>query len=244
MVSESLLLRFVLRYVMPATPSRTILLIEGHPESENSLDHPLTNAGFTVVSFVSGRDSVSWAQENHPDLVVLDASSMRSNGVRISRRLRGILPDKPIIYCRSQGVREEPSATADIYLEQPFTGRKLLNRVKDLLPADPSREEIVYYGGLKYYRGKRAVEIMGRGEQRLTPKLALLLEEFLRNPGEIVSRRRLMQNVWQTDYIGDTRTLDVHIRWVRECIEIDPSNPQLLVTKRGEGFILEKPQIG
>ncbi len=230
---------------MPAdTSSRTILLIEGQPESENSLANPLGNASFVVVSFVSGRDSVGWAQEHHPDLIVLDASSMRSNGVRISRRLRGILPDTPIIYCRSQGVREEPPATADIYLEQPFTGRKLLNRVKDLLPADPSQEEIVQYGDLKYYRGKRAVEMAGRGEQRLTPKLASLLEEFLRNPGEIVSRRQLMHNVWQTDYIGDTRTLDVHIRWVRECIEIDPSDPQLLVTKRGKGFILEKPQPG
>ncbi len=171
----------------------------------------------------------------------MDASSMRSNGVRISKRLRGILPETPIIYCRSEGVIEEPAATADLYLEQPFTGRKLLNRVKDLLPADPSQEEIVRYGDLIYYRGKRSVEVGDRGEERLTPKLALLLEEFLRNPLTLITRRQLMQNVWQTDYLGDTRTLDVHIRWVRECIEEDPSNPKLLITIRGEGFMLEKP---
>lgn len=228
---------------MPADSSgRAILLIEGHSVSEDSLVQPLSNAGFAVVSLKSGREAVTWSQEHRPDLIVLDASSMRSTGVRISRRLRGILPDTPIIYCRSQGVREQPVATADIFLEQPFTGRKLLNRVKDLLPADPAQEEIVRYGDLKYFRGKRAVNVAGRGEQRLTPKLAQLLEEFLRNPGTLVSRKQLMRNVWQTDYIGDTRTLDVHIRWVRECIELDPSNPQLLVTLRGEGFILTKPE--
>ncbi len=228
---------------MPTDSSgRAILLIEGHIESENSLYQPLSRAGFAVASFASGREAVAWSQEYRPDLIVLDASSMRSTGVRISRRLRGILPDTPIIYCRSQGVREQPAATADIYLEQPFTGRKLLNRVKDLLPADPNLEEIVRYGDLSYFRGKRAVKVAGRGEQRLTPKLALLLEEFLRNPGQIVTRKQLMRNVWQTDYVGDTRTLDVHIRWVRECIELDPSNPQLLVTIRGEGFVLREPE--
>ncbi len=224
------------------TVARTILLIEGQRDAEDSLAHPLAKAGFLVVPFISGREAVGWAQENHPALIVLDASSMRSTGVRISGRLRGILPDTPIIYCRAAGVRVDPPAVADIYLERPFTGRKLLNRVRELLPADPAQEQIVRYGDLKYYRGKRAVEVGDRGERRLTPKLALLLEEFLRNPGEVIARRQLMKHVWQTDYIGDTRTLDVHIRWVRECIEKDPSNPRLLVTKRGEGFVLVDPQ--
>jgi two-component system phosphate regulon response regulator PhoB len=227
--------------MLTESSSRTILLIEGQPDSENSLVHPLLKAGFSVASFVSGRAAISWSQDHQPDLIVMDASSMRSNGVRISKRLRGILLETPIIYCRSEGVIEEPAATADIYLEQPFTGRKLLNRVKDLLPADPSQEEIVRYGDLIYYRGKRSVEVSDRGEERLTPKLALLLEEFLRSPLTLITRRQLMQNVWHTDYLGDTRTLDVHIRWVRECIEEDPSNPKLLVTYRGEGFMLEKP---
>ncbi len=220
--------------------TRKILLLEGHRDAESSLRYPLAKVGFVVESFNSGREAVSWSQDHNPDLIVIDASSMRSNGVRISRRLRGILEGTPIIYCRSEGVHEDPPAAADIYLEQPFTGRKLLNRVHDLLPADPSQEEIVRYGELKYYRGKRAVDVGGQGERRLTPKLAQLLEEFLLHPGEVVTRKQLMRNVWQTDYIGDTRTLDVHIRWVRECIEKDPSNPELLVTVRGYGFILSE----
>ena len=228
---------------MPRERSRrTILLIEGLPELESSLAHPLQKAGFVVDSFVLGKEAVGWSQKHHPDLVVVDASSMRSNGVRISRRLRGILPDTPIIHCRSESERELPRAMADIYLIQPFTGRKLLNRVRDLLPADPSQEEIVRFGDLMYFRGKRSVEVADRGEHQLTPKLALLLEEFLRNPGQVVTRKQLMENVWKTSYTGDTRTLDVHIRWVRECIEVDPSNPALLVTKRGQGFLLEQPE--
>jgi DNA-binding response OmpR family regulator len=71
----------------------------------------------------------------------------------------------------------------------------------------------------------------------LTPKQAQLLEEFVRYPNQVVSRRQLMQNVWRTDYIGDTRTLDVHIRWVREIIEEDPAQPKLLRTVRGKGYI-------
>ncbi|MFL7839191.1 MAG: response regulator transcription factor [Candidatus Promineifilaceae bacterium] len=222
--------------------TRTILLIEGQPEADSSLAHQLLKAGFVVQSFVSGREAVSWSQDHPLDLVVLDASSMRSNGARICKRLRGILPDTPIIHCRGEGDPEMPQGLADIYLEQPFTGRKLLNRVRDLLPADPAQEEIVFFGDLTYYRGKRSVEVADRGEHQLTPKLANLLEEFLLRPGQVITRKELMENVWHTTYVGDTRTLDVHIRWVRECIEHDPSNPELLVTKRGEGFFLAIPE--
>lgn len=222
--------------------SRTILLVEGHSGDESSLAIPLEKAGFEVISFLTGREAVAWSQKRVPDLVVFDASSMRSSGARICRRLRGILEQTPFVHCRPQGAAQDAQALADVYLEQPFTGRKLLNRVRDLLPADPATEEVVRFGHLIFYREKRAVDVEGRGEQRLTPKLAALLEEFLRHPGELVSRRQLMRDVWHTDYVGDTRTLDVHIRWVREAIEEDPSNPTILVTVRGQGFIMQMPQ--
>ena len=71
----------------------------------------------------------------------------------------------------------------------------------------------------------------------MTPKLAHLLEEFLRHPNQILGRHTLMENVWKTSYFGDTRTLDVHIRWIREIIEVDPAKPLLLRTIRGVGYI-------
>lgn len=218
-----------------------ILLVEGVRASTDSLSLPLQKANFTVVSCQNGRQAMLLAQEKLPNLVVFDASSLRSNGARTCRRLRGILGDNPIIHCRSAGEPEEPEIPANVFLEHPFTGRKLLNRVRDLLPADPLKEEVIRFGHLLIYRSKRAVEIGGKGECRLTPKLARLLEEFLRNPNVLISRKQLMLNVWKTEYVGDTRTLDVHIRWVRECIEKDPSNPELLLTVRGKGFILAIP---
>jgi len=218
-----------------------ILLVEGFQAAGSSLAHSLQKAKFEVKLVTTGRESLEWVQTHAPDLVVFNASSMRSSGARTCHRLRGVLENVPIIHCRKEGHAEDPSILADVYLEQPFTGRKLLNRVRDLLPIDLYSEEIVRFGNVMLYRSKRAVEVKGKKEQRLTPKLALLLEEFLRHPNELVSRRQLMQNVWHTDYIGDTRTLDVHVRWVRECIEQDPSNPTMLRTVRGKGFILAIP---
>jgi two-component system phosphate regulon response regulator PhoB len=114
--------------------------------------------------------------------------------------------------------------------------------VRDLLPVDLYKEEIIRFGQILLYRSKQAVVVEEKGEQRLTPKLAQLLEELLRHSNELVSRSQLMRHVWHTDYVGDTRTLDVHVRWVRECIEKDPSNPVLLRTVRGKGFILAIPE--
>jgi two-component system phosphate regulon response regulator PhoB len=109
--------------------------------------------------------------------------------------------------------------------------------VRALLPADEVNGEVVYCGNITLYLSKPSVVVAGQSERRLTPKLSRLLEEFIRQPGEIISRRQLMQNVWKTDYIGDTRTLDVHIRWMREIIETDPAEPKLLKTVRGKGYI-------
>ena len=224
------------------TEQKTILIVEGPRPRNDSLALLLEKADFNVVICHSGRQALILVQESVPALVIFDASSLRSNGARTCSRIRGILGENPIIHCRSKGQPEEPSIPANAFLEQPFTGRKLLNKVRDLLPADPLKEEVIRIGPILFYRSKHAVEIKGKGECRLTPKLAQLLDEFLRHPYELVSRKQLMIDVWHTDYIGDTRTLDVHIRWVRECIEKDPSNPELLRTVRGKGYILEIPE--
>jgi two-component system phosphate regulon response regulator PhoB len=156
--------------------------------------------------------------------------------------LRRELEDTPIIHSRAAGQPKDQSAGADVYLEHPYTARKLLNRVRALLPADDVNGEVIYCGDLILYLSKPSVEVSGQNERRLTPKLARLLEEFVRHPGQVVSRRQLMHNVWKTDYVGDTRTLDVHIRWTREIIEKDPAKPILLKTVRGKGYIFCVPE--
>ncbi|MBE2202643.1 MAG: response regulator transcription factor [Anaerolinea sp.] len=215
-----------------------ILLVEGEGAGDSSPTPALKKAGYSYEVVHTGAAAFAWIETHgQPDLVIFDSATMRSGGGRTCRRLRRLLGDKPIIHCRAAEMVEDISLGADVYLQHPYTPRKLLNRVRALLPADMMKEEIVCFGPIILYRSKSSIELLGRGEQHLTPKLAQLLEEFLRYPEEIIGRRQLMQNVWKTDYIGDTRTLDVHIRWIRECIEEDPSRPKLLQTVRGKGYI-------
>lgn len=221
--------------------SPLVLLVEGQTAGRESLALMLKKAGYRVDVAHTGTDAMGWLEGNNPDLIVFDASTMRSTGVRNCRRLRRMAEDTPIIHCRAAGEEEDHSAEADVYLERPFSSRKLLNRVKALLPADISKEEIVRYGTITLFRTKRSVDVVGKGEFTLTPKLASLLEMFIRHPNQLLTRPQLMLAVWDTDFVGDTRTLDVHIRWVRECIEIDPSDPQLLKTVRGQGYMLNIP---
>jgi DNA-binding response OmpR family regulator len=199
----------------------------------------LHKAGYAATIVHTGGEALDWMESHQPALIIFDASTMRTNGVRNCRRLRRMAERTPMIHSRAAGEEEDRGAGADVYLERPFSSRKLINRVRALLPADNTREEIVRYGTLTLFRFKRSVDVADKGEFVLTPKLALLLETFLRHPNELLTRPQLMQTVWQTDFVGDTRTLDVHIRWMRECIEENPSRPALLQTVRGQGYVLK-----
>lgn len=223
------------------TQAATLLLVEGSGIGSQSLSEALEKAGYQIKVVHTGKMALLWSEENNPDLVIFDAASMRSSGSRSCRRLRRFLGETPIIHTRGQGAVEDLTAEADVYLEHPFTARKLINRVRALLPADDTQDEVVRYGPLTIFLSKPSVDMDGKGEKRLTPKLMQLLNEFIRHPNEVVSRRQLMLNVWKTEYVGDTRTLDVHIRWVRELIEDNPAKPKYLRTVRGKGYVLKIP---
>ncbi len=216
----------------------TILLLEGKRTGNGGGLHALQKAGHTVALFHTGTKAVSYLDGADPQLIIVNAATMRSSGSRICRRFRKVKPDVPLIHIRGETDEKDEECQADEYLQLPFTPRKLMNRVKSLLPANVLTEEVVRYGPITFFKTKRSVEVNGRGETKLTPKLAHLLEEFLRHPNELVTRKQLMIDVWKTDYVGDTRTLDVHIRWVREVLEEDPTHPKLLITVRGRGYRL------
>jgi two-component system, OmpR family, phosphate regulon response regulator PhoB len=218
-----------------------ILLVEGKRAGQNTAVPALEKAGYVLELCHTGNAAVKTLTTFSPHLIIFNAATMRTNGARTCRRLKRNGQELPIIHIRAAGEPEELDAEADIYLEHPFTPRKLLNRVKDLLPVDHANEEIVRYGHISLYLTKKSVEIIGKGENRLTPKLTHLLEQFMRHPHQVLTRRELMQSVWKTDYIGDTRTLDVHIRWVREFIEENPAQPKFLKTVRGQGYVLAIP---
>lgn len=222
----------------------TILLVESKNAGNNSLGTALDKADLNVEICTTGAIAIDWLENNQPDLVIIDSTTMRSNGIRISRRIREKCADIPIIHCRKSNSPIDRTAEADVYLAKPFTARKVLNRIRSLLPVDDLREVIVRAGNLTLYPSKRSIDIAGKGERRLTPKLSNLLEEFLRHPNEILARHYLMEIIWQTTYFGDTRTLDVHIRWIREIIEDNPAKPCWVRTIRGVGYIFGVPTRG
>ncbi|NJL93714.1 MAG: response regulator transcription factor [Anaerolineae bacterium] len=215
----------------------TVLLLESERSNGTSYEWALSKH-YQVLKAHTGRSAVAVARANTPDICVLDAASLRTSGDRICSALREELVSLPIIHIKAGPPTPDPEerspATELLYL--PFTFRKLHNRIKRYLPA--SAETILQAGDLQLNLNKGLL-MLGSGEQKLTPKVAALLAIFMRHPNELVERQTLMREVWQTDYMGDTRTLDVHIRWIRQAIEENPNKPTRLRTVRGRGYRLE-----
>jgi DNA-binding response OmpR family regulator len=216
-----------------------VKLIESSRANSPSFAPALRNKGYRVSVHYRVNDAIAAARKEAPDLFVLDAASMRTSGARMCRKLAGEFERIPIIHIAPEGADPKAETGANVTLPQPFTPRKLLNRVTRWLP--PDEGIMVSKGPIVLNKSQRRVMIEDR-DSRLTPKLVDLLEMFLRNPGELLTRKAIMRDVWNTDYTGDTRTLDVHMSWLRQAIEADPARPELLRTVRGQGYRLELPR--
>lgn len=185
----------------------------------------------------SGKQAISLASMVEPEIIILNAATMRTSGDRICSSLRDHADDDvPIILIRKENSNHHGESAADLVLRMPFTARKLMNRIQRFI--DDQEGETIQAGVLKLNL-KSLVLTSPNGEKRLTPKMAALLELFIRNANEVLTRNVLMQEVWETDYMGDTRTLDVHIRWLREAVEKNPSKPKYIITVRGVGYRLQ-----
>jgi DNA-binding response OmpR family regulator len=171
-----------------------------------------------------------------PDLVVINAASLRSSGTRICSTLRKQAGKLPILAIVENSQAVPKIECADVILSLPFTARKLLNRIVPLLPW--SGDQTLQAGPIRLDLEKRRVDCDGR-VTRLTPSLTALLKMLMERRGEVLAREDLFRQVWETNYIGDTRTLDVHISWLRQAIEKDPHHPALLKTMRGVGYRLD-----
>lgn len=215
-----------------------ILLIESDRANAPSFAPALEKKGYNVITRHQVTTALTAAAEHKPDLVILDAASMKTSGTRMSRSTRAKLDGVPIVLVAPPGTRSDPGSGASLTLIQPLTPRKLLNRVTRLLPGDERFN--LEMGPIKLNLAQRKVRCRGR-ETRLTPKQAKLLEAFMHNPGRLMTRETLIRQVWHTDYTGDTRTLDVHMSWLRRSIEDDPKQPSLLKTIRGMGYRLDLP---
>jgi len=219
--------------------SANVLLIESPRASAPSFARALEKKGYEVKIRHKLEAAIKDAAKGEPDIVILDAASMRTPGTRLCRRLSEKSNGVPIILVSPEGTEPRDSTGASLTLVHPFTARKLLNRVARMVPGDERYSLEV--GPLKLNIAQRKVQCFGR-ESRLTPKQAKLLEMFMRNPGRLLTRKTLIQKVWHTDYTGDTRTLDVHISWLRSAIEPDPEQPTLIRTIRGMGYRMDLPE--
>jgi DNA-binding response OmpR family regulator len=213
----------------------TLLVIEGRHAEIPSFANDLQKKGFDVVSAQNGSEAVSKLKQTNPNLVVVNAPSLRSTGIRICLSLRKKDAKIPIILIVEN---EKPidKDLAESILVLPFTVQKLVNRVKALMPGDGNN--VFSVGPIRLDLENRRVRSLGKNT-KLTPRLITLLQILMDKHGEVVEREALFKKVWETNYTGDTRTLDVHISWLRRAIELDPDNPKFLKTIRGVGYRLD-----
>ena len=213
-----------------------ILWVEGKRADSPPFVPGLRKKGYMVETAATGEEALAVLPNFDPDLVVINAASMRSSGKRICRSVRGHTNGVPIVLISSQGQPAPEDAPVDVSLALPFTPRKLLNRIKPLLPGEG--QQLLHVGPIRLDIERKRVRCQGR-EASLTPRLIQLLKIFMEHPGEALERERLFRHVWNTEYTGDTRTLDVHISWLRQAIEQDPRRPRFLKTIRGVGYRLD-----
>jgi DNA-binding response OmpR family regulator len=213
-----------------------ILWVEGKRADSPPFVPGLRKKGYSVEIATSGDEALAILPKFDPDLVVINAASMRTSGKRICRSVRGRANGVPILLISSLGQSTPDDVPVDVAIALPFTLRKLLNRIKPLLPGEG--QHLYHTGPIRLDIERKRVRCQGR-EASLTPRLIQLLKIFMENPGEALERERLFRQVWNTEYTGDTRTLDVHISWLRQAIEDDPRKPQFIKTIRGVGYRLD-----
>jgi DNA-binding response OmpR family regulator len=209
-----------------------VLLIENKRNNGATFSEALRRKYELQVAY-SGREGLSKAHEATPDVIVLDAASLRTSGNRICSWLRQAFQEMPIIHIRPVN-KKKGDTDADILLYPPFTSRKLINRIERFIEAKAESERL-QLGSFMLNAEQQTLTIRSE-EKKLTPKLTALMQFFMQHPNQTLDRKEIMKKVWKTDYVGDTRTLDVHIRWLRKIIEPDPRKPQYIVTKRGVGY--------
>ncbi len=213
-----------------------ILWVEGNRTDSTSFVPSLRKKEYWVEIVPTGSAAVERLVEVDPDLVVVNAASLRSSGKRICNEIRKKSDELPIVLIVSPEHTISGANTANVILELPFTSRKLLNRIAPLLPGDG--KNILHVGFIRLDLERKRVRCLGH-EARLTPRMTHLLRVLLLHAGEAVERQKLFSEVWDTKYTVDTRTLDVHISWLREALEDDPRQPQFLKTIRGVGYRLD-----
>ncbi len=219
-----------------------VLVVDDEKTLVKALTFNLEKEGFRVEQAFDGEEALQKVYDLKPDIVVLDLMLPEVDGFDVCRQIRKKL-DIPIIMltARSEDIDKVLGLElgADDYLTKPFNSRELVARIKAILRRSAAREEeakkVVQVGNLQVDLLQHRARI-GDQEISLTSKEFALLSFLATNAGNVYSREQLLEQVWGYDYYGDVRTVDVHIRHLREKIEKDPGNPDLLITIWGTGY--------
>jgi len=212
-----------------------ILLIEGKRTDHPSFAAGLTKKGYLVESVPSGAAALAQLDVVVPNLIVVDASSMRTNGKRICQALRQKQPTLALILVIDSNSDPNDNYGADVILVLPFTMQKLINRIRHLLPVQNNCDLVA--GPISLDAAEKRA-IIGDRQVQLTPRLSILLKILMEHAGEVVERKALFSQAWETEYTADMRSLDVHMSWLRQAIEENPRHPKYIITSRGVGYRL------
>lgn len=221
-----------------------ILIIEDEFSYRDALSFLLEKEGFSVTTAADGVTGLAEFDSKGAELVLLDLMMPGMGGLEVCRELRQ-RSDVPVIMLTARGDEVDKvvglELGADDYLTKPFSHRELLARIRAVLrrsQAGGETAEVLAVGDVRMNVDRHEVTLDGEPIQ-LALKEFQLLEILLRNAGRVLTRTQLISRVWGDDYVGDTKTLDVHIKRLRSKLEPDPSNPQHLLTVRGLGYRYE-----
>lgn len=213
-----------------------LLLIERHRNLEHCFKDALIRKGYPVLQVESGGDGLTRLNDFPPDVVIVNAASLRTNGLRICSWYRNRLPETPIILIVAEDEPIDDADFVDVILHLPFTIQKLVNRLRAF--ESTRNQDLLVKGGLQLNLKTRMVSFGGKTSY-LTPRLCHLLQVMIETPGVTIERESLFRKVWDTDYTEDTRTLDVHVSWLRKAIEEDHQKPEVIKTVRGVGYLVD-----
>ncbi len=237
-------------------PALTILVVEDEDSFVDALQLGLEREGFRVRIARDGAEALDLFDEVAPDLVLLDVMLPKVSGLDVCREIRA-KSAVPIIMVTAKSSELDTvvglEVGADDYVSKPYRLRELVARMRAVLRrrngeeapgpvvAPPEGDDVVQVGAISVDHQRHEVHI--RGDQVQLPlKEFELLALLLENAGRVLTRDQLIDRVWGADYVGDTKTLDVHIKRLRSKVELDPAHPTLILTIRGLGYKFDSPR--
>ena len=224
---------------------KKILLVDDEAVIVQSLRYNLERNGYAVATAGDGRTAVALAQTEKPDLVVLDIMLPLLDGIEACREIRKS-SRVPIIMLTAKDQEFDKVLAlelgADDYVTKPFSLGEIMARIRARLrrvEVDAEHDEAITAGEITIDPGRHQVVVRGN-EVQLAPKEFRLLHVLMEHRGRVVTRPMLLEKVWGYDFEGEHQTISVHIRWLREKIEIDPNNPRHIVTVRSRGYMFKE----